>query len=135
MLLKRRLGSAFEARRSWEIHTHLVFANQVNVFVLRAAGKQSEAQESERFLLQNSPKDPQHYVELAQLQAQQGDSSEAIQSWQRALQLFEDGKDSKGAASTHLSLASAITSSKGSNKDVRETFGTGSCRLPTGRRG
>jgi CHAT domain-containing protein/uncharacterized protein HemY len=102
--------------------THLAFAHQVNVWVLRAAGKQSEAQESERFLLQNSPKDPQHYVELAQLQAQQGDSSEAIQSWQRALQLFEGAKDLKGAASTHLSLASAITSSKGSNNDVRENL-------------
>ena len=102
--------------------THLAFAHQINVFVLRAAGKQSEAKESERFLLQNSPKDPQHYVEFAQLQAQQGDSSEAIQSWQRALQLFEGAKNLKGAASTHLSLASAITSSKGSNNDVRENL-------------
>ena len=52
-------------------------------------GKQSEAQESEQFLLQHTPEDPQHYVELAQLQAQQGNSSEAIESWQRALKLFE----------------------------------------------
>ena len=102
--------------------THLAFAHQINVFVLRAAGKQSEAQESERFLLQHVPEDPQQYVELAQLQAQQGNSSEAIESWQRALKLFEGKNDLKGMASTHLSLASAITSSKGSNNDVRENL-------------
>ena len=100
----------------------LALAHQVNVWVLRAAGKQSEAQESERFLLQHSPEDPQHYVELAQLQAQQGNSSEAAQSWQKALQLFEGEKNLKGMASAHLSLASAITSSKGSNDDVRENL-------------
>ena len=100
----------------------LALAHQVNVWVLRAAGKQSEAQESEQFLLQHSPEDPQHYLELAQLQAQQGKSSEATQSWHRALQAFEAEKDVKGMASAHLLLASAITSSKGSNNDVRENL-------------
>jgi CHAT domain-containing protein len=99
-------------------------AHQTNVWVLQAMGKQSEAQESEQFLLQHTPEDPQHYVELAQLQAQQGKSSEAIQSWQKALQLFETKKDKKGVASTRLSLAGAITLSKGSNdnNDVRENL-------------
>jgi tetratricopeptide (TPR) repeat protein len=102
----------------------LNLAHQTNVWVLQAMGKQSEAQESEQFLLQHAPEDPQHYVELAQLQAQQGKSSEAIQSWQKALQLFEVKKDIKSVASTRLSLAGAITSSKGSNNnnDVRENL-------------
>jgi CHAT domain-containing protein len=100
----------------------LTLAHQTNVWVLQAMGRQSEAEESEQFLLQHSPEDPLHYVELAQLQAQQGNSSEAILSWQRALQLFESKKDLKGIASTHLSLANAITLSKGSNNEVRENL-------------
>ena len=102
----------------------LNLAHQTNVWVLQAMGKQSEAQESEQFLLQHTPEDPQHYVELAQLQAQQGKSSEAIQSWQKALELFEVKKDIKSVASTRLSLAGAITLSKGSNNnnDVRENL-------------
>src|SRR5207245_1386213 len=101
----------------------LTLAHQTNVWVLQAMRKQSEAQESEQFLLQHSPEDPQHYVELAQLQAQQGNSSEAIQSWQRALQLFEVKKDLKGMASTHLSLASAMPLSTSSNNtDLRENL-------------
>jgi CHAT domain-containing protein/uncharacterized protein HemY len=101
---------------------HLGLAHAINVLVNQAAGRHTEAQESQRFLLQHSPEDPQHYVELAQLQAQQGNWSEAIQSWQTALPLYQRKKDLKGAASTHLSLASAITSSKGSNNDVRENL-------------
>ena len=100
----------------------LNLAHQTNVWVLQAIGKQSEAQESEQFLLQHTPEDPQHYVELAQLQAQQGKSSEAIQSWQNALRLFEVKKDAKGIASTHLSLAIAMTLSRSSNNDVRENL-------------
>jgi CHAT domain-containing protein len=102
----------------------LNLAHQTNVWVLQALGRQSEAQESEQFLLQHTPEEPQHYVELAQLQAQQGKSSEAIQSWQKALELFEVKKDIKSVASTRLSLAGAITLSKGSNNnnDVRENL-------------
>lgn len=100
----------------------LALAHQANVWVLREMGKQKEAQESERFLLQHSPEDPQHYVELAQLQAQQGNSSEAIQSWQRALQLFEVKKDLKDMAATHLVLGITLMSSKSSNNDARENL-------------
>jgi CHAT domain-containing protein/Tfp pilus assembly protein PilF len=100
----------------------LALAHQANVWVLREMGKQKEAQESEQFLLQHTPEDPQHYVELAQLQAQQGNSSDAIQSWQRALHLFEAKNDLKGAAATHLLLALTLMSRKGSNDDARENL-------------
>jgi CHAT domain-containing protein len=100
----------------------LNLAHQINVWVLQEMGKQSEAQESEQFLLQHAPEDPQHYIELAQLQAQQGKSSEAIQSWQRALQLSEVKNDVKGIAQTRLSLAIAMPLSKSSNNEVRENL-------------
>jgi CHAT domain-containing protein/Tfp pilus assembly protein PilF len=97
----------------------LNLAHATNVWVLEAMGKQSEAQESEQFLLQHTPEDPQQYVELAQLQTEQGKSSAAIESWQKALQLFAEKKDLKNVASTRLSLAGAITASKGSNDNAR----------------
>jgi CHAT domain-containing protein len=116
---EEKIGLCLRSAKRLEEPKNLARAHQINVWVLRAAGKTSEAQESERFLLQHSPEDPQHYVELAQLQTQQGNSSEAIESWQRALQLFEAKKDLKGLAPTHLFLGNAI-SSKGSNSDARE---------------
>jgi CHAT domain-containing protein len=100
----------------------LGLAHETNVWVNQAAGRQAEAQESEQYLLQHSPEDPQHYVELAALNAQQGNSSGAVQSWQRALQLFEAKKDLRSAASTHLSLAGAIMLSKGSSSDISENL-------------
>ena len=100
----------------------LALAHQANVWVLTALGKQKEAQESEQFLLQHSPDDPQHYVELAQLQTQQGNSPDAIQSWQKALHLFELKKDLKDMAATRLALALTLMSSKNRNDEARENL-------------
>lgn len=86
----------------------LAMAHQINVWILQAAGREPEAQESARFLTQYSPDDPVHYVELAQLKTGQGEHAEAAEAWRRALALYEVHSDWKGTASTHLSLAYSL---------------------------
>ena len=85
----------------------LDMAHQINVFVLRAAGRESEAAESNGYLMQHTPDDPRHYVELAQIRMQERKHAEAANAWKKALELFEARKDQKQIAYVHLSLADA----------------------------
>jgi len=83
----------------------LAIAHQTNVWVLEAAGKRDEAQESIQFLLQHAPQDPSHFVELTQLREGQGNTAEAIEAQRTALRLFEIRKDLVRMAAAHLALA------------------------------
>jgi CHAT domain-containing protein len=98
---------------------YLALAHQINVWVLQAAGRQVEAQESEQFLLQHSPEDPTHYAELGQLKAQQGEFVESISAWRKALELYETTKEFKSAASSHLALAGALVLNKDLSNEIR----------------
>jgi CHAT domain-containing protein/tetratricopeptide (TPR) repeat protein len=80
-------------------------AHQTNVWVLDAAGKHDEAQESIQFLLKQTPDDPVEYVQLALMKAQQGDWPTAADAWKNALMLYEARKNVNGAADAHFALA------------------------------
>ncbi|HWZ44766.1 MAG TPA: CHAT domain-containing protein [Candidatus Saccharimonadales bacterium] len=95
----------------------LAMAHQINIWVLQAAGRQDDAQESIHFLAQQAPDDPLHYVELARLKGQQGGQAEAVEAWRRALSLYEARKDLRGMASTHLSLAYSLRLSQAAQGD------------------
>lgn len=86
----------------------LSMAHQVNVFILQAAGRESEAAESNQYLMQHTPDNPIHYIELAQIKAQERNYAEAVNAWKKALELFEAGKDQKQAANAHLALADSL---------------------------
>jgi CHAT domain-containing protein/tetratricopeptide (TPR) repeat protein len=83
-------------------------AHQTNVWVLDAAGKRDEAQESIDFLLKQKPDNPQYYAQLAQVKAEQGDRAEACDAWRKAIQLYEDHKELSRAADAHLVLADLL---------------------------
>ncbi len=95
----------------------LQHAHQTNVWVLEAAGKRDEAQESINFLLKQKPDDPLEYVQLAQLKAEQGASVPAADAWRKAIQLYEDHKDLGGAADAHLALANLLSSGSVANPE------------------
>jgi CHAT domain-containing protein len=80
-------------------------AHQTNAFVLDAAGKHDEAQESIQFLLKETPDDPLEYTRLALLKEQQGDWPAAADAWKNALGLYEARKNVNGAADAHFHLA------------------------------
>src|ERR1035441_1563847 len=86
----------------------LQVAHQTNVWVLDAAGKRDEAQESIDFLLKQKPDDPQYYAQLAQVKAEQGDRAAACDAWRKAIQLYEDHKELSAAADAHLVLADLL---------------------------
>jgi CHAT domain-containing protein len=88
----------------------LAIAHQSNVWVLEAAGKQAEAEESVRFLQEQKPTDPLLYVTSANLKTEQGDFAGAIMALEHAIQLYEAKKDFSESASTHLLVASSIKS-------------------------
>jgi CHAT domain-containing protein/tetratricopeptide (TPR) repeat protein len=92
-------------------------AHQVNVWVLEAAGKHQQAQESAQFLLNQSPDDPREYAQLAQLRAQQGDRSGAADAWRKTVQLFEARHDLNGAAAAHMALADSLRFEVGANPE------------------
>jgi CHAT domain-containing protein len=87
----------------------LAVAHQTNVWVLEAAGKRDEAQESVQFLLQHAPQDPSHFVELTQLREGQGNTADAIEAQRTALRLFETRKDLIRMAAAHLNLARLLS--------------------------
>src|SRR5258708_2016233 len=88
----------------------LIMAHQFNVWVLEAAGRRDEAQESSRFLLQQRPSDPWMYAQMANLDSQEGRYTGAAEAWRQAILLLEAGQDFKGIAQAHLSLAETLTS-------------------------
>jgi CHAT domain-containing protein/tetratricopeptide (TPR) repeat protein len=96
----------------------LMAAHQTKVWVLQAAGRENDAQESVQFLLQNAPQDPTHFVELAQLSNQRGDQSAELKAWRQALHLFEVQKNVRQMASVHLSLANSL--SFAATRDTKE---------------
>jgi CHAT domain-containing protein/tetratricopeptide (TPR) repeat protein len=83
-------------------------AHRINAWVLEAAGKHEQAQESIQFLLRQSPDDPQEYVQIAFVKGQQGDRPGAIDSWRNAIRLFDARGDLNGAANAHLMLADLL---------------------------
>ena len=96
-------------------------AHQTNVWVLEAAGKHDQAQESVQFLLKQKPDDPLEYVQLALLRTQQGDRPAAADAWKKAIQLYEVRKNLSGAANAHLALADLLTFGAGAAPGERRT--------------
>ena len=94
-------------------------AHQTNVWILEAAGKHDEAQESIQFLLKNKPDDPLEYVQLAQLKEQQGDRLAAADAWKEAIQLYEVRNNQSGAADAHLALANLLSFGVGADPGKR----------------
>ena len=94
-------------------------AHQTNVWVLEAAGRRAQAQESIQFLLKQTPDDPLEYVQLALLKTQQGDRPAAAEAWKEAIKLFEVRKNLNGAAYAHLELADLLTFGTGATPDER----------------
>jgi tetratricopeptide (TPR) repeat protein len=94
-------------------------AHQTNVWVLDAAGKHDEAQESVQFLLKQTPDDPLGYVQLAQMKTQQEDRTAAADAWRKAIQLFEARNNLSGAADAHLALANVLTFGAGADFEER----------------
>lgn len=90
----------------------LAVAHQTNYFVLSMAGKSDGAKESAQYLLDHSAQDPAQYAQMAQLQTQQGKFADSVESWQKALHLFEARKDLAGMASAHVAIATDLDSIK-----------------------
>jgi len=95
----------------------LLMAHQINAWVLEAAGKHDQAQESIQFLLDHSPQDGQGYVQLAQLKGQQGDKAGAIDAQRKAIQLFEARGDLSAEAAAHLALADLLRFGPGADSE------------------
>jgi CHAT domain-containing protein len=87
----------------------LQIAHQTNVWVLDAAGRHDDAQESIQFLLKQASDDPSIYVQLATMKGQQGDWPAAADAWGKALALYEAHKNPQGAADANLAIASSPT--------------------------
>ena len=96
-------------------------AHQTNVWVLEAAGKRAQAQESIQFLLKQKPDDPLEYVQLALLKTQQGDRAAAVDAWKKAIQLYGVRNDLSGAAYAHLELADLLAFGLGAALDERRS--------------
>jgi tetratricopeptide (TPR) repeat protein len=90
-------------------------AHQTNVWVLDAAGKHDEAQESIQFLVKYTPRDPLVYVQLAQVKDLQADKMAAADAWRKAIHLYEEGENLRGAADAHLALANLLTFAPGAD--------------------
>ena len=112
LMLEKDLKAAVEAVTSCVANAKKVgdpvllqAAHQTNAWVLEAAGKHDEAQESVRFLLTQKPDEPVIYVQLAQIKTQQGDGPAAADAWRRAIQLYEGRRNLTGAADAHFALA------------------------------
>jgi CHAT domain-containing protein/tetratricopeptide (TPR) repeat protein len=103
------LNSCMTGAKRLAIPELLVAAHQTNVWVLEAAGKHDEAQESIQFLLKQTPDDPLEYVQLAQIKAQQQNNTAAADAWRKAIQLYEARKNLSGEADAHLALANLLT--------------------------
>lgn len=123
LLLQKDLKSALEAvtqcmggAKKIGIPQLLREANRTNVWILDAAGKHDEAQESIQFLVNQAPDDPMEYVQLAVMKDQQGDWPAAADAWRKALRMYEASKDFKGVADAHLALASSPTLSVGAEE-------------------
>ena len=115
LMLEKDLKSALEilrpcmaGARKLGIPQLLHAAHQTNVWILDAAGKHNDAQESIQFLLKQMPDDPLEYVQLAQIKAQQEDEPAAADAWRKAIQLYEARKDLGDAADAHLALANLL---------------------------
>src|SRR5271157_5947886 len=94
-------------------------AHQTNVWVLEAAGKHDQAQESIEFLLKEKPDDPLEYVQLALLKTQQGDGLAAADAWRKAVQLYGVRNNLSGAAYAHLALGDLLAFGSGAGSDER----------------
>jgi CHAT domain-containing protein len=103
-----RIGNCMAGAKKLGIPELLQVAHQTNVWVLDAAGKHDEAQESIDFLLKQKPDNPQYYAQLAQVKAEQGDRAEACDAWRKAIKLYEDHKELSSAADAHLVLADLL---------------------------
>lgn len=90
----------------------LAVAHQTNYFVLSMAGNSDGAKESAQYLLEHSAQDPTQYAQMAQVQTQQGKFADSVESWQKALRLFETRKDLAGMASAHVAIATNLDSVK-----------------------
>jgi tetratricopeptide (TPR) repeat protein len=124
LMLEKDLKSALEVltacmagAKKLGIPQLLEAAHQTNVWVLDAAGKHDEAQESIQFLLKETPDDPLEYVQLAQIKAQQEDKIAAADAWRKAIKLYEAQKNLSGAADAHLAFANLLTSLAGADPD------------------
>lgn len=104
------IGKCMAGAKELGIPELLQVAHQTNLWVLDAAGKHDEAQESIDFLLKQKPDDPMEYVQLAQLKAEQGDRVTAADAWKNAIRLYGDRKNLSGAADAHLALADLLSS-------------------------
>jgi tetratricopeptide (TPR) repeat protein len=91
-------------------------ANQTNAWVLDAAGKREEAQESIQYLVTHQPDDPIEYAQLAQIKTEQGDRVAAVDAWRRAIPLYDSRKNVIGAADAHLALANLLAGSADSKE-------------------
>jgi len=111
------VGDCITGAKKLGIPELLQIAHQTNVWVLEAAGKHDEAQESIQFLLTQKPDDPVQYVELAQVKAEQGDRVAAADAWRKAIELYEDRKNLSGAADAHLALANLLSSGSVANPE------------------
>jgi tetratricopeptide (TPR) repeat protein len=104
----QRIGPCLRSAKKFGNLDLLAMAHQTNVWILQAAGRQSESQESIAFLTQHLPDDPMHFVELAQLRTQQGDELEGIKAWRQALKLLEARGDPNRTAWAHLALGNFL---------------------------
>ena len=94
-------------------------AHQARIGVLEAAGKHSEADESIRFLLKETPDDPLQYAVLAQIREQEGENIEAQEAWRKSIPLYESRKNLNGAADAHLALANLLSLGPAANPEER----------------
>jgi CHAT domain-containing protein len=90
----------------------LLRAHEVNLWVLQAAGRQSDGVESAQFVTEHSSADPQQLLTQAALQGMQGNWQQDLETLHRALTLLEVKKDSAQMASTHFTLAGLLATGK-----------------------
>jgi tetratricopeptide (TPR) repeat protein len=90
----------------------LIAAHGINLWVLGAAGRPTDAAESSEYLIQHPSQDPQYYLTLATVKGMQGNWQDDLDALHKALQLLEVKKDTTQLAATHLTLAGLLSTGK-----------------------
>jgi CHAT domain-containing protein len=95
----------------------LLMAHEINLWVLQAAGRESDGAESAQFLSQHSSEDPQQLMTEASIFAMQGKWQEDLETLQKALSLMESRKDTAQTARIHVTIAGLLATGKVSDVD------------------
>lgn len=95
----------------------LLWAHEINLWVLQAAGRQSDGVESAQFVTDHSSADPQQLLTQAAIQGMQGNWQRDLETLHKALTLLEVKKDAAQMASVHFTLAGLLGTGKVTDGD------------------